>query len=342
MSAAVPFGTRAAPPGVGAGRALAAFARMGRRVHTESPIYRSGVRRRRVSATAPLRWIVGVVGGVRRCSSALVGVAFAGSSTTLAEGRRSRASMSAGMARERGDADARARSAVARADPVSFTAGRPVLRALGLATRRSGRLAGRCRRRLPPAAAASAVAGPPPPARPLLRRSCRAAPDCLRRAALRARPDRGGRGPAEQSTRRSCATASRSRVQPGHPGTRIDRGRSLRDDRRASSARSTGRRPSRLPVASTTPSRAVRPTSARLPCEARRRSRHPSASPTARPAGDCRAGASHPCSQLPERRRDPRDDRRPRRRAVPRAARRDARAQAAGRTLPGRRRPARS
>ena len=94
---------------------------MGRRVHTESPIYRSGVRRRRVSAAAPLGWIVGVVAAFILLV-ALVGVAFAGSSTTLAEGTTIAGIDVGGMAEGEATRMLGAKSRSLEQSPVSFTA----------------------------------------------------------------------------------------------------------------------------------------------------------------------------------------------------------------------------
>ncbi len=56
-------------------------------MHIESPIYRSGVRRRRFSSTNALRWLIVAAAGFA-VLVVLVGVAFAGSSGTLASGTR--------------------------------------------------------------------------------------------------------------------------------------------------------------------------------------------------------------------------------------------------------------
>ena len=225
---------------------------MGRRVHTESPIYRSGVRRRRVSAAAPLGWIVGVVAAFILLV-ALVGVAFAGSSTTLAEGTTIAGIDVGGMAEGEATRMLGAKSRSLEQSPVSFTAaGRSFrLSASQLGVRADWQAAVR---------QAAAAGDGARPLRGLRRLRVRffgahvqprltAYPDALsfeldRIAAAVNRPS------IDAALVRHGLSVS---VQPGHPGTRIDRGRTSETivselgslDRTATVA---------LAVASTTPS----------------------------------------------------------------------------------------
>ena len=265
-------------------------------MRTDTTIYRPRVRQRQSPRRIALRRAVFLT-AVVVLLAVLVGLAFAGSRTTLAAGHDDRGRRRRRPSRGRGRPDALGARGGGRADAGHLHRRRSAVRADRLAARGRGRLAqapsaaARRGRRLRAAARLQAPAGA------ALRRRRLAAGRVLRRGRrLQARPDRRRRRSAAASTRGSCARGSRcasSRAGPAGSSTapppRPPSSQALAASSAARRSRSRSRRPS--------------------PSVERRRPRgggdagaHGSlgaarASPTARRAGACRAGGSRRCSR---------------------------------------------